>query len=920
MQQQESLKPKGGEKLKVGVEQRLKWGNSANGLRAALVIRNIADKANEAGTPDLYLVVQNVSDAAIHFNDTIAEQNVRYLTFQRDDVPQGRTKIDVPTMADATLQPREVTYLRLCPKTSTRGQLLAAGMLKEPHMVLIGQITIEKAPAGAWTGTLVSGGTHGADAQIDPPDVQKAPAAPGGANRQPSVKENREEGTQIPKIADRVYAKSGVPLDEQSWPMPPWGVEKDGLSSGIRVMPVETHVGGEVKVELWVRNSGKKDVKFNRCPRADIGLRVIAKDSNGADHTADITSFDAYPVFLPLLLPPGYIVKVKEFTVRFDAPATDFPPWGVARFLLPGGNYKLRAKWSDAHSHAAREGEWTGEIESAAVDLKVAATDAAATPAEQPKVAAETPKSGGAVEPKPEAAQLPSAPKRGATLEPGAEKSLKWGEAVNGLRAAISIRKSSDKPKPDDLPDLYLLIQNVSDGPIRLTDADVPANVSTRTLYHKKDGAILYGMGAREPALGNVMLQPREVVLLPMFDPDNKLNVPADPSLNKHTIGSQLVEGALKEPNQSFAARFEIAKAPAGAWTGKLLTADATAAIAAGKPQPKDKEGQALYEIWQRHARLNGNFPGGLIARLGVKVKEFIRNNTGDASGDPYAKKMAPIVPRLDATHDWTPADVISLFDDIAAVTPIPLETMLEDIQQHSFQTGSPLPPALAKAPWGQTQKNGLRMAYLLEPHSGEHPLGTPLKARILIHNAGKDVVVFRTRTWHQLGHKAQDAKRGGINVESVQWLTIGRLMSYRLWPGEFIELIGPGIGVGANKNDEEWQNTRVGSWVEAKSGDDVTITTSPLPLYDWNEKLPENGEPQWWLDFIKAHLALELPLSADPEERKHLVYRAEWRFSALRCPRKKSIPSSQIVMRTRSIHWRSGSRSDPARWHSPAI
>lgn len=639
VQQQESLKPKEGEKLGAGVEQKLKWGNTAGGLRAALVIRNIADQANEAGTPDLYLVVQNVSDAAIHFNDTIAEQNVRYITFQRDEVPQGRIKIDVPTMADATLQPREVTYLRLCPKTSTRGQALAALILKEPHEVLVGQITIEKAPAGAWTGTLVSGGTHGADAQIDPPEAKKPADAP--------------------------------------------------LERG------------------------------------------------------------------------------------------------------------------------------------------------------------------------------------GAKLEPGIEQNLRWGEPANGLRAAISIRKP-DMPKPDDLPDLYLVIQNVSNAAIHLTDADVPATVPTRTLYHKKDGAILYAMGAREPALGNVILQPREVVLLPIFDPNNKLDVPEDPSLNKHTIGSHLAEGALKEPRQSFAAKFEIEKAPAGAWTGKLLTADSTAAIAAGKPQPKGKEAQALYEIWQHHARINGNFPGGLIALLSVKVKEFIHNNTGDAAGDPYAKKMAPIVPRLDATHDWTPADVIALFDDIAAVTPVPLETMMEDIAQHSFQTGSPLPPALAKAPWGEAQKNGLRMAYLLEPQAGEHPLNTPLKARILVQNTGKDVVVFRTRAWHQLGHKA-----GGINVESVEWLTIGRLMAYRLWPGEFVELLTPGIGVGANKNDEIWQNARVGSWVEAKAGDDVTLTTSPLPLYDWNEKLPENGEPQWWLDFIKARLALELPLPADAEERKHLVYRA---------------------------------------------
>ena len=45
-------------------------------------------------------------------------------------------------------------------------------------------------------------------------------------------------------------------------------------------------------------------------------------------------------------------------------------------------------------------------------------------------------------------------------------------------------------------------------------------------------------------------------------------------------------------------------------------------------------------------------FPGGLVGRLGDKVQEFIRLNTGDASGDPYAKKMAPLVARIDASRD----------------------------------------------------------------------------------------------------------------------------------------------------------------------------------------------------------------------------------------------------------------------------
>jgi hypothetical protein len=99
--------------------------------------------------------------------------------------------------------------------------------------------------------------------------------------------------------------------------------------------------------------------------------------------------------------------------------------------------------------------------------------------------------------------------------------------------------------------------------------------------------------------------------------------------------------------------------------------------------------------------------------------------------------------------------------------------------------------------------------------------------------------------------------------------------MPFRLAPGECIEVTAPGIGVGPLGNHEDWQHTRVGSWVEAKAGDDVTVTTDPVPLSDWNET-PDllDGEPRWWLDFIAARLARHLPFPADAEARKLLLYR----------------------------------------------
>lgn len=75
----------------------------------------------------------------------------------------------------------------------------------------------------------------------------------------------------------------------------------------------------------------------------------------------------------------------------------------------------------------------------------------------------------------------------------------------------------------------------------------------------------------------------------------------------------------------------------------------------------------------------------------------------------------------------------MTLLDDIAAVTPIPLDTTTDEAAKRTFKTGSPLPSELANSPWGEAQPNGLRTAWLLEPRAAEHRLGTPLKSHILM-------------------------------------------------------------------------------------------------------------------------------------------------------------------------------------------
>ena len=441
---------------------------------------------------------------------------------------------------------------------------------------------------------------------------------------------------------------------------------------------------------------------------------------------------------------------------------------------------------------------------------------------------------------------------------------LKWGEAVNGLRAAVIFRYASKQPKPAELPELQLAVQNVSQGPIRLNDT--LAEQQPRMLYLKIDGETVAGIGAKEPRFGDATLQADEIAFIQMYA--------AEPlSKEGHSTGAVIAEGVLKDTHQSLVAHLQIEKAPAGAWTGKLVSGETNGSVAVGQPQPKSKDGKALYRMWQHNARKNGNIPGGFIGRLQEKVIQFIRVNSKDAAGAPYATKMEPLVPRFDALRDWTLADAVALLDDIAAVSSAPLSMALDEAAAITLTRGVPLSPDFANAPWGPPNAKGLRLAWLLEPDAKEHRLGTPLKTRILVHNPGTNVVVFRTRMWHQPSPKARDGNGVEIPLESVSHLTRGQLTPIRLWPGEFIELRSPGIGVGSKKNAVDWENTGIGSWIDAKVGDDVTVTAGPVPLHDWNETA--DSDSQWWLDLIKARLARELPLPTDVEERKHLVYRA---------------------------------------------
>ena len=290
---------------------------------------------------------------------------------------------------------------------------------------------------------------------------------------------------------------------------------------------------------------------------------------------------------------------------------------------------------------------------------------------------------------------------------------------------------------------------------------------------------------------------------------------------------------------------------------------------------PNRKDARELYEIWQRHARANGDIPGAFLGELAAAVRQFIKYNPTWET----VPKLNALLPRLDATRDWKSADAIALLDEVAAVKDSPLSMAMRRGTRHTIRNGEALPEKFTGAAWGQAQPNGLRAAWALEPGAAEHRIGAALKARLLVWNPGAVPVMLQVPTWYQGGVKATDAKGAEVEISGVEWTTIAQLVPVRLGPGEYIEIYTPGIGFGPRAGMGPWAGPRVGSNVLAKPGDGLTLTHGPVPLdgseVGMSEDDPHVIGPGWWQAHIKRRLARELPLPADAAERTRLLDRA---------------------------------------------
>ena len=185
------------------------------------------------------------------------------------------------------------------------------------------------------------------------------------------------------------------------------------------------------------------------------------------------------------------------------------------------------------------------------------------------------------------------------------------------------------------------------------------------------------------------------------------------------TVSAGIERDLSKIDGNLAVAEMEVAKAPAGAWTGKLITGQTRgSADVAAAPAPMHKDARALYEIWQRHARGNGDIPGGLVGELAGGVRRFIRYNPTWKT----VPTLNALLPRLDASRDWKPADAIALLDEIAAIQDSPLSMVTGDEYDRVIVTGKPLPKELADKEWlwgwGKADASGLHIAWDLQPRA----------------------------------------------------------------------------------------------------------------------------------------------------------------------------------------------------------
>ena len=306
------------------------------------------------------------------------------------------------------------------------------------------------------------------------------------------------------------------------------------------------------------------------------------------------------------------------------------------------------------------------------------------------------------------------------------------------------------------------------------------------------------------------------------------------------------------------------------------VTGETSGAAAAGKPQAERQDGAgSIPGVAGKRAEERGH--PRRSCRPARRQGEGVRSPQHRRfAGRPVCEKNgAAVAADCDAARDWTPAEVVALLDDIAAVT----DDSAGDHDGGSSWPHRSRPACRCPVNWPAHRRAGRPSGPAHGLAAGAaHPqyrLGTPLKSRILLHNSGRRPGRLPHRTWNQSGgHKATDAKGADIKVESIEWTTLASTRDVPARAGEFVEVSAAGIGVGAVKNDKDWQNTRVGSWIDAKAGDDVTFMPAVVPLSDWKDRRLASASQAGGSISSPHACSAATPLPADKTERERLLYR----------------------------------------------
>ena len=467
-----------------------------------------------------------------------------------------------------------------------------------------------------------------------------------------------------------------------------------------------------------------------------------------------------------------------------------------------------------------------------------------------------------------EDATVSAPPRRGVPLSGSDSKRWNWGPVQSGLRAALAIRDSAEATSVEN-PQLFLAVQNVSSRLIRLVDTKSSERKRLVSIY---DGEILQSRTrADEPTMVDVYLQPQQVFLFPIL-----------PSESEPSKGNHLARAMLKRPTMFLSAEFNIEVSPPGAWQGKLVVGKTNGERAQSAPLPRLEPAKKLYETWLENARVGGLIPGGMVASLKTVASRFVENNPTH-EGAPGLLKL---LERMDTRRDWSLSEAVKLLDEVSDEYANLPQWVLDQGRfslSPTIRTGKPLPSELESAPWGSASPEGLRVAWLLDPRADEYHLNTPLRSRLLYHNAGNDSVIFRLVSWNQGGHKARSGAGEALETKSTHWTTIGQIQACQLAPGEYVEVIGAGIGVGPNLDQEDWRNTRVGTWIHAKAGDEVTFIPSSMTVAGKDGRMSEIPDDVWWSTFVKTELSRYSPIPpvTEEEERSRILRLAVRRLFA---------------------------------------